>query len=375
MPRGTGLQFPRTGDVTVQAPNVIDADQYSLARYWGQVAADGRQIAETGFDALARAEQQRRVGHLAEQEVEIGRKRLELEAQHRLDPQGFENDWEAYKAGKLEQAQPWAINHLTRALGSAGNASLRSIQTSRIAFDERQDAERGSALASQAANDVVGAAMAGTLHTPDGKVRIQKYTAVLDSLVTSNLMTSEKRDLILDETLSKAEGELAARRGVQTYREKGFDAAVQELRTNILENENLSLKGESRWKAYNRGVAAIRLQQAQDKQDRGEIVAVSKDLRARYESNQPVEQAELAETMAALRGAGAAAELQRLTVTAATSEATAPYRSGLRLREFATAVAGRRGGERATAAMQFFQSRGWTTAQAAGIVEIGRAHV
>lgn len=278
MARGTGLQFPRTGDVTVQAPNVIDADQYSNARAWGEIGEAGRRIADTGLDYLARAEHQRQVGYLAEQEVEIGRKRLDFEEQHRLDPKGFEAAWEAYTAGKLEQAEPWSIPHLTRALGGAGNASLRQIQSMRLARDESQDRERVNSLSTMAQNDVLAAAEAGTLNSPDGRARMQKFTGVLDSAVGARLMTKEKRDLIVDDTMTKAEGASAARAGIQVLQDKGPEAAEKFLRETVLENKSLSPSG--RQQAFDTAMAAVRRTQTElARQDRalaGDIDGVAK---------------------------------------------------------------------------------------------------
>jgi hypothetical protein len=138
---------------------------------------------------------------------------------------------------------------------------------------------------------------------------------------------------------------------VQVYREKGFDAAVDHLRKGILENESLSLKSTARYSAFNRGLSAIRLVQAEEKQERGEVIEVSKDLRARLDSNQQVDAGELRDTLAALRRTGAAAEHHRLAVSSSVAEATAPYRQGLKLREFAGQVSSMRTGE-------FFAQRG-----------------
>jgi hypothetical protein len=372
MATGTGLPTLNGAPVLAQAPGGVSGDALFNANSWSQIAQSGEKLAKAGGDYLKVAEHKAQVGYLADQDVEIQRKQIELRNQFANDPKGFDAEWSGYAEGKLAEVQPYAVNHVRAKLGHDGNSAYSAILNERRNFNEKQDAERITALATLTGNDVIGSAMAGTLAAPEGRVRLEKYRSVLDSAVTSGLMTVEKRDLMFEDTLSKAEGEAAARSGVDVYREQGFDAAVKRLKSDILENEALGMKPESRYKAFNRGLSAIRLQQAQDKQDRGEYVAVSTDLRARIDSNQPIDPSEVRDTLKALQQTGAAAEFQRLSVSAATADATAPYRSGLRLKEFATAVAGRRDSaappEAAAAAVSFFMGRGYTTAQAQGIV-------
>jgi hypothetical protein len=50
-----------------------------------------------------------------------------------------------------------------------------------------------------------------------------------------NRDSQEWADQHVADILGKAEGEIAAREGVQVYREKGFDAAVDHLRKGILD--------------------------------------------------------------------------------------------------------------------------------------------
>lgn len=331
-----GLPIPKPDNVLAQAPGILSID--AGAHAWGQIATAGAKIAQSGFDTLQLAEHQAQVGYLAEQEVEIARKRTELRDQFSADPAGFDAAWKGYTDGKLAEVQPRSADHVKKVLGSQGNAAYSAILGERRAKDQRLDGERTAAAGTLFANDVIGAAMAGG----DILGKSQKYRNFLQSTVTSGLHTQEWADLHWDDTLSKAEGETAAREGVRVYREEGFDAAVGYLKKNILENENLQLKGESKYKAFSRGLSAIRLQKSADSEDRAGVVAVSKEIRNRLDSNQPVDPAEVRDASEHLTRTGAAKELHLLTVSSAVAEATAPYRSGLNLREFAGAVSGQR---------------------------------
>lgn len=342
---GTGVPVQQNEPVLTQPGGVtpmVNADALSTAQSWGQIAQAGARLADAAGDYAKVEIHQAKVGYLAGQDVEIARKRADLRDQFANDPQGFDAAWTGYRDGKIGAAEPWAVPHLTRVLGSEGNSAYSAILSERRADDKRKDAESLDALSKLSANDVVGSAMAGTLDTPDGKIKIGKFRAVLDSAVNSNLMTKEKADYLFDDTMSKAQGEIAARAGVEVYRAKGFDAAVEHLKSTILENEGLSLKGESRYKAFNRGLSAVRLAAAQDKEDKVAIVQSSTDLRARINSNQPYDDGEVRDHLQQLQRTGAAAEFKKLSVDYAVSQATAPYRSGLDLKTFATAVASQR---------------------------------
>lgn len=346
---GTGLPTVPTPDRVLAQPGdvaplskPINAEAYSNAQSWAQIAQAGSRLADSAGDYAKVEIHQAKVGYLAEQDVEIARTRADMRDKFAKDPSGFDANWTAYRDGKIGAAEPWAVPHLTKSLGSEGNSAYSAILSERRAADNRLDTSRIESLASLTGNDVIGSAMAGTLGDPDGQIKIGKYRAVLDSAVTAGLIPKEKADLMFDDTMSKAQGEIAARDGVDVYRAKGFDAAVDHLKKGILENESLSLKGESRYKAFNRGLSAVRLAAAQDKEDRAGFVEVSKDLRARIASNQPYDDGEVRDTLALLQRTGAAAEFKKLSVDHAVAVATAPYRSGLDLKTFASAVATQR---------------------------------
>jgi len=323
---GTGLPTIPTPDRVLAQPGPvtqpINADAYSNAQSWQLIAQAGARLGDAAGDYAKVQIHQAKVGYLAEQDVEIARKRADLRDQFDNDPQGFDAHWTAYKDGKIGAAEPWAIPHLTRQLGAEGNSAYSSLLAERRATDRRLDGQRVESLASLTGNDVVGAAMAGTLAAPDGQVKIGKYRAVLDSAVTSGLMPQEKADFLFDDTMSKAQGEIAARDGVQVYREKGFDAAVEHLKKGILENDSLSLKGESRYKAFNRGLQAIRLEKQIDTQDRASIVQESKDFIARIKSGQDYSEGELRDMNAALGRVGATSQQSQLVIEHGVRQAT-----------------------------------------------------
>jgi hypothetical protein len=370
MARGTGLPIPKEEPVTAQPPQVINADALVAAHEWAQIAHAGEQIAKTGVQTLLLETRQRQLGYLADQETSIRRQKILLRDQYAQDPQNFENAWGAFSEATIANAEPWAVPHLKAVLGREGNDAFSAVLNERRHRDEALARERMTTLLQQTASDVVAAGMSGIVDTPEGRLRLQEYRSKLDEAVNSRLISPEKAEFMLDETLARAHGETAALKALDVYKRQGFDAAVKFLRESILENQEISLKPDNRWSAFKRGVEAVRLQQAQDKEDRAAIVQLSRDLRARIDSNQIVDRGEIQDTLAALARSGAAAEYRQLAIAAAVAEQTStwPGMSNLQRAETVADIRAAAIPPQARSAMEFFVSRGWTRAQAAGIV-------
>jgi hypothetical protein len=334
---GTGLPIPKSGDVRTQPINVVDIDRYTSAADWARIAHTGEQLSQDAGAIIQRDVHAQQVGYLAEQDSDINRKRTEIRDQFALNPEGFDAAWKGYTDGKLAEAQPWAIPHLRRTLSSEGNSAYSAVLAERRAKDQHLAAEKVNTLVTQTGNDVIGAAMAGTLNTPSGQARITGFRNQLAAGVTAGLHTQEWADAHFEDTLSKAQGEEAARSGVDVYQKDGFAAAAEHLRKNILENEDLSLKPEARYRAFSRGMQAIRLQKQQDAQDSAGIRAESRDLRMRIQSGQPYEDTEVRDISRSLAAVGANAELRELTITHSVkggARGLDPAQSAERVREF-----------------------------------------
>src|SRR5262245_44276206 len=117
MATGTGLPQPNTGGpVLAQAPGGVSGDALFNAASWNQIAASGEKLAGAAGDFLKVSEHKAQVGYLADQDVEIQRKQIELRNEHAYDPQKFDNAWQAYSQGKLSEAAPWAVPHIRSSL-------------------------------------------------------------------------------------------------------------------------------------------------------------------------------------------------------------------------------------------------------------------
>ncbi len=339
MATGTGLPIPKEDTAQVAPTSIAHFDN---ARAWGSIAQAGATLEKAGASYLQMAEYQQSLGAHADIENRVRRTALDLQAQYPDDPRGFEAAWKGQTEGMLGEVDPNMVDFTRRTLDRHGTSVYGTVLHSRMSRDQALARERTTTLLADSSNEVVGAAMAGTLRSPDGALTVEKYHQQLQAGVASGLHSQEWADVHFDTTMSKAEGEIAAREGVGVYREKGFDEAVAHLRKNILENEQLQLKPNAKYQAFSRGLQAIRLAKAEDTDDRNAVVEISGDIRKRLTSNQYVDPREYEDTSRQLVKFGAAKEMHKLTVDWATYQATAPYRDGLSLREFRDAVGGLR---------------------------------
>jgi hypothetical protein len=368
--QGTGLPLPKDQGAPSPVTPTLNMDAYTSAAAWQSIARTGAQIASDANDVLRTELHQRQVGYLADQEIDIARNRTEMRDKFANDPAGFDAAWKGYTEGKITNAEPWAIPHIKRTLGSEGNGAYQAILGEKRAVDQRLDSEKITTLAQQSSSDYVASAMAGS---PD-PMRLEKFKGVLATAVTSRLMTQEKADMLLDETAGRAQGEVAARTAVDVYRKDGYEAAVTHLRQNILENDTLGLKPAEKRRAFSRGLEAITLERRVDREDRVGLVDESKDIIARLKSNQQIEPGTIQGQLDALKRVGAWSAYRDLYVEAQVTDLTAPYRTGaVRPAEFAKVIGGAReaaiaGSGPAQQATQFFVAKGYTREQAAGIV-------
>lgn len=335
MAGGTGLPLPRSRGNTSQPARLtppINASKWSTDEEWNMLAQAGRQLQATGFGIADEARQEARreelearAGYMAEQENEIAAKRIELADKYHLDPEGFKAEWGAYVESKQGGAEKWARPGLTKALAGAGNSAYSSILTARRNEDRRLNTERLNTMIARDGDDVVGAAMAGQMGTPDWEAKVAKLQGSLDSAVNLRLMPQEKADEIRDDVSSRAHGEVATRAALTVYREKGREAAIQHLRSSILENASSSLSPTQKQAVYNKGLSAIELQRQIDGQDRAEYVAAATDVINGLDAGQTPDPVQLSSLSEGLKRTGAMGTYLRLQSKIAIKNATAPF--------------------------------------------------
>lgn len=274
MARGTGLPFPRDDEVIKPTPG-INADAYSSAAAWGQIANAGDTIKKIGLDRFEKAKHQAEVGYLAEQETEIKRKQLELHNKYVRDPAGFDKEWSAYSQGKISETEPWAVPQVQKRLGHDGNAAYGSLLEEKRRRDEKLDAGRIKALADQSADEVMAKAMSGQLNTPEGEAALLKLRAVHASGVNADLMTPEEADLRFQNVTSRAGAESVVKIIGDTYRTnraRGLEAGpiaetmAEDMLLRTQDPRLLGLSEAERWKYFQHARSEIGKLESERKQ-------------------------------------------------------------------------------------------------------------
>jgi hypothetical protein len=293
MAQGTGLPLPKNDLVLTRESPIIDGDKYSSAKAWTQIANEGAQLAKSATDALEIAVKQRQVGWVAQADNDddayTNRARDEFLRNPNAKVEEFESSFRGYMEGKLGESPGWDYDRRKRYLGGKMESTYAVLSNHIRTRDEQLNRQQVNARSETAANDIVGLAGAGKVGTPEWEAATTTYRAVLDSAVSTRLMAPEAAERAMDATMGRAYGENAAREGVLIYNNQGYEAAVEHLRVNIRDNENLKLKLGEKQAAFARGLSAINLQRRVDYADRGGIVDDVKNTVAEIKASIPVE--------------------------------------------------------------------------------------
>lgn len=333
---GTGLPIPKSGDVLAQPAPVLDADKFSAAKSWLQIAAAGDRLAKEGGDLLKVEAQQRRVGYLADADVEIARRRADLRNQFDNDPNGFDNAWKAYSDGKLSEVESWAVPHLKRTLGAEGNGAYSGLLNQKRQTDTRLATESWGALADQAGNDVISAAMSGTLVPtgPKGEIAdptIIKLKGVLDSGVSSRFLSQEESDRRLLQITNRAAAEVTIKEIGDEYRrnrENGETAgplALKAAEERILRSQNLALSEAQRYDYFRKATAEVRALEAERKQDLAMARSAAQDAHYALARGITLDPGAIDAIATQLDQAGGQADTARLRAAAARAESLGAF--------------------------------------------------
>lgn len=321
---GTGLPLLKSEPALVQPGAVapmINSELASNASAWQEIAKVGAKVSDISEGLMHQAQ----VGYLADQDVEIARQRAILRDQHADNPDAFDAAWKGYTDGKLGAAEPWAVPHIKKVLGTEGNAAYSAILGERRAKDGRLDSERISALAALSGNDVIGSAMAGTFNSPDGQAKLEKYKGVLASAVTARLMAPEEAQRRLVDITNRAGAEIIVKDIGDTYRAARADGetagplALKAAEDRILRGD-LPLSEDQRYAYFHKATAEIRALEAERKQDLGVARAAMQDAMYAMARGIKVDPGALDSISEQLNKAGGQADVAKLRGAAARAE-------------------------------------------------------
>jgi hypothetical protein len=292
MATGTGLPIPSSAPVLTQAPGGVSGDALFNADSWNKIAASGAKLADSAGDYLKVSEHKAQVGYLADQDVQIQRKQIELRDQYAYDPKGFDTAWSGYRDGKLSEAAPWAVDHVRARLGQTGNSGYSAILNETRVKSDSDAKESWGALETQSANDVYSSAMAGTLGTPEGQLKLAKYRGVVDTGVTGQFITKETADQRFG-ALESAATVYATRDHIKTtFDAQGPIAATKEI-DGIVRDEKLKLSPDQRLTLGSRLRADMHAWDAERTQNLATVDLEAQSLLKAKQGGVPIPQARL----------------------------------------------------------------------------------
>lgn len=374
MATGTGLPAVANGaPVLAQAAGGASGDALFNAASWNHIAASGEQLAKSAGDYLKVSEHKAQVGYLADQDVEIQRKQIEMRNQFANDPKGFDAAWNGYAEGKLGSTEPWAVNHVRAKLGGDGNAAYSAVLSeTRVQSDKAAETSWG-ALHDMAANDVQASAMAGTLNTPAGQAKIEKYRGVVATGVTSQFIPQAVAERRIA-NLESAATVYAARTGIQnTFNAEGPIAATKHI-DDITRDEKLSLSPEQRLTLGARLRADVHGWDAERQQNLSTVDLESQSLLQAKQGGIPIPQSRIDDVVDRYKRFGGQAQAASFLADVQHSDdlsflGRVPVSEAAAwVDRYKTSRGFNAPDGAAKTAMDYFQSQGYSQAQAAGIV-------
>ena len=375
MATGTGLPTISGGaPVQAEAPKGPSGDSLFNAASWDKIARAGDELQNAGLGYLKTVKHQAEVGYLADQDVSIERKKIELRDKHANDPAGFDNAWKAYSDGVQSSAEPWAVNHVKAKLGHSGNEGFSSILTETRTRTVANAKSAWTALADQSNNEVMGAAMAGTLDTPEGQVKVQKLRAVIDTGVTSQFIPKEEADRQMGNIQSQA-FVYNARNGIKATFDKNNSPieAVQHI-DDLVRDPKLQLSPEQRFGMASRLRADVHAWDAERTHNLSTVKVEAEQMLTAQQRGVAIPDSRVNETVERFKRFGGQAEAadflaKQKNIEQLNALTRMPLNQSAAFLRTLNQNAGFAAPEGATkTAMEFFQGRGYTPAQAAGIV-------
>jgi hypothetical protein len=192
-------------------------------------------------------------------EIKIDREAINLKSQFAHDPEGLDNAWKAFTEATLSEVETWAVTPVQEYLGRRGNEAYSSVLNQKVTRDDQLANEALTAKRKAADDDVLGLAMSGAIGTPEYERAYENYRSVLDVGVTTGAWSLDEALLAEEDLSARATGETASLTALQIEKDKGFAAAVDFIRSEILENDKLSLSPGQRRTTFNHALSSLNL--------------------------------------------------------------------------------------------------------------------
>lgn len=261
---GTGLPIPKSG-VLAQGPGVMDGDRLSSASAWASISRAGAQVADIGLSMM----QTQRAAYFAGEEMDAERKRAELLARFPNDPDGFDNAWNGYVSGKLEQVDGSVLQPLQRIYAAKGTAAYSQLVQQKGARDHALADDNLAARLKEQSDDVMGLASSGGAGTPAFAGSMAAWDGIAAARVNGGLEAPEKVAFERERLLARATGEAVLFKSQQIYEEKGLSAALEDAGKSM---EDANVPPAIRRQYLNQVEGVLRTREVQRKVDVKEAV-------------------------------------------------------------------------------------------------------
>ena len=314
-----------------------------------------------------------KVGALAEADGEADRQDIGLRQQYRDDPNGYVAAATAYKNKSVQDMTAVAGPEVGVALGRSIDSKTTLTYRGLLNEKERLDLQRAdgaiTAGITSASDDAIALARGGASpDEPAMKQALDKYTSLLDEKTNNPRLayTTQQRDL----DVQQFQGQIAGARNLyhvdQVYKTQGYQPAMDAAK-DVLTNPDYKLDEQQRQKFFSQAMGEIRANEAIRHQDIGQAQLAFRELRTAADLGARVEPDEVESLRQAFKSSNYPAGIAQVDAYFAHKSLNDDY-GRQPLADQTDQLNAIRGSVAAKSAYQFFKGRGYSDAQAAGIV-------
>jgi hypothetical protein len=266
---GTGLPIPQSG-VLAQSPGVMDGDRLTSAQAWSSIARSGAQLGDIAQNMM----QTQRAAYFADQEMAARRKRVELQTQFATDPAGFNNAWQGYVSGAVQQVDPAARETMMRIWNGEGTTAYTSLLMEKENRDRRLAGDSLTARLTAAGEDVLGLAASGRIGTPEFSKAVETYDGIGATMANGGFISSDGFSVDKASLLGKAAGESILYSANGLYDTKGYEAALAETDA-LLKDPRSGLSPAEQRNYFGKVRSTLAVREAGRREDLKEVRAIA----------------------------------------------------------------------------------------------------
>lgn len=227
---------------------------------WAGLADAAAQLSSV-IDKEAEAAKQR---YIAQMEVDIQTRAVELRDEYNHNPGGFEKAWDEYTAGTLSSVPGYLQKAAGMALKERSNQVMNTLNSEKRTRDRQLAIDTLNTRLEVSRNELWAEAYNNGTTSPRFLELAAQVQNIGQSSVNLGLKTQEASDLLVDTMLDRAKTEAAVGGVKKLYRAKGEEAALQYLEDTI-RDPSVNLTPSERDSIIARGTSIVNGLSAKDK--------------------------------------------------------------------------------------------------------------